>query len=256
MHINRVDLLEKIIQIESCLFGGASLKKTLQDEACFFRQESGADVILVYTKNANNVEIAFVLEEEEHFSLLAKKYNLEKKHIDLNGFIEQCHGFYAHSHEYIKIETLATIFQGALSKKEFTSFEKEMDFQCGYLYPLYKNELQKVGFVVYFFTKEVPVTEEKLLLLTHVLITLISPFYDEKNHILYEKCTLVDGEMKCLTKKERGITHSVVHGKSYKEIGEEHGVSMNTLKTHMKNIFNKYCVNSKVELINKLVRSI
>ena len=58
--------------------------------------------------------------------------------------------------------------------------------------------------------------------------------------------------MELLTKQEKKIASKVLSGKSYPNIASDLDISINTLKSHMKNIFNKYNVNSKVELFKKL----
>ena len=82
--------------------------------------------------------------------------------------------------------------------------------------------------------------------------TLLQPLYDKQYSIIYSKCVRVDEDLSLLTDQEKRITKKVLAGKSYVEIAEILNISINTLKTHMKNIFNKYNVNSKIELYNKL----
>jgi len=62
----------------------------------------------------------------------------------------------------------------------------------------------------------------------------------------------IDEEMKLLTSQEKKIVRKVLEGTSYPEIAAILDISINTLKTHMKNTFNKYNVSSKIELYNKL----
>ena len=62
----------------------------------------------------------------------------------------------------------------------------------------------------------------------------------------------VDEHLKLLTKQEKRIRKKVLEGKSYPEVSEILNLSVHTVKTHMKNIFNKYQVKSKMELFHKL----
>jgi DNA-binding CsgD family transcriptional regulator len=62
----------------------------------------------------------------------------------------------------------------------------------------------------------------------------------------------VDENMDILTAQERKIVKIVLKGVSYPEAAKRLHISPNTLKTHMKSIFYKYNVNSKLELSNKL----
>lgn len=62
----------------------------------------------------------------------------------------------------------------------------------------------------------------------------------------------INEDMGMLTKQEKIIVKKVLAGFTYPEIATELSISINTLKTHMKNIFNKYGISSKLELYKKL----
>lgn len=255
MCTDRIDILEKIIYIDSCLIGGCGLKIIIQNESNFFRKESGADIIIVCIENQHHVDIELVLEEKNKFSLLMEKHNIAQKHMKLDKFLDSCNGLYSNSQKYIKLENISSLFEGIFSKHESENFANDMSFKEAYLFPIHKKVIHKIGFILYFFTKETEVSKERLLLLTQIFETLISPFYDDKNYILHGKCIQVDSEMRSLTQKEKEVVHGILLGKSNNDLAEELGISINTLKTHMKSIFNKYCVNSKVELQSKLLRN-
>lgn len=54
-----------------------------------------------------------------------------------------------------------------------------------------------------------------------------------------------------LTNREKTILHALVNGKSYKEIAAELFISVETLNTHVKNIYRKLNVHSRGELAAK-----
>lgn len=54
-----------------------------------------------------------------------------------------------------------------------------------------------------------------------------------------------------LTTKEKEIVHYLVDGKSYAQIAESLGNSIETIRHHIKNIYKKMHVKSKAELISK-----
>ena len=253
MSDDRIALLEKIIYIQSCVLEGHSIKAMIRKESRYFREESGAQVIAVCVENEEHIDIELVLEEKKKFLTLIRKHRLTPKRMDLKKFIELCHEHFARSQEYIKIESLHDIFRGTLSKKSSAAFEKEMDFDHALLFPLRNSASKKIGFVLYFFSTETPVEVRKMVQLTEVFETLIRPFYDRKRRVLHTKCVQVDEKMQRLTEKEKQITQCVLAGKPYKTISDELGISTNTIKTHMRNIFSKYGVNSKIELHNKLM---
>jgi two-component system sensor histidine kinase ChiS len=55
-----------------------------------------------------------------------------------------------------------------------------------------------------------------------------------------------------LTAQEKKIVHLIAKGQSQKGIAESLFISDKTVKTHMRNIFDKVLVTSKVELLSKL----
>ncbi|MBU0720835.1 helix-turn-helix transcriptional regulator [bacterium] len=256
MKIDEIVLLNKIIDIQSCIIAGHSFKAILRKETAFFKKESGADIIAVCIANENQMGVEFILEERREFISLLRKHNLLLKHIDLNKFMEQCNKHYLKHRESVQIKSLYEIFEGTASKKKTILFEKEMSFNLAQIFPIHNKERKKIGFVVYFSTKETQLLEKKLPQITQVFETLISPFYDERLHLLHAKCIQVDSKMSHLTEKEKEIARSVLQGKAYKLIAYEMDITINTLKTHMKNIFSKYGVSSKAELFNKLIGNI
>ncbi len=255
MIIDNPKLLKKIISMQFAVIEGNSLKSILQKEKFFFIQESGANVIVVCIENENGVDIELILEEKHKFLALLSKYQLVEKHMEYNRFVEQCNAHFVTSREYVRLTSLHSIFDGNLSKKKTAEFEKEIDFDFALLYPMRNNHGKKIGLIIYLYPKSAQNRSADLLQLTEMFTVLIRPFYDEKRRVLRAKCVQVDDQMQRLTRKEREIAQLVILGKPYKVIAEELGISINTLKTHIKNIFSKYGVSSKIELHNKLTGS-
>ena len=57
-----------------------------------------------------------------------------------------------------------------------------------------------------------------------------------------------------LTPKEKEMLHFMVQGKSFKMIAEAAGISYETVRTHMKNIYAKLHVNSNTEAVSKVLK--
>ncbi len=57
-----------------------------------------------------------------------------------------------------------------------------------------------------------------------------------------------------LTLREREILASLVNGNSYKMIATELGISLETVKTHIKNVYDKLQVHSQTEAVSKALR--
>ena len=56
---------------------------------------------------------------------------------------------------------------------------------------------------------------------------------------------------KILTSKEQEIVCSLVEGFSYKMIADHMNISIDTVRTHIKNIYKKLHVHSRAELIKR-----
>ena len=66
-----------------------------------------------------------------------------------------------------------------------------------------------------------------------------------------EKVTKVG---QALTIKERQVVDGLVEGLSYKMIAGKLGISIDTVRFHIKHVYRKLHVNSKAEVIGKSVR--
>jgi DNA-binding CsgD family transcriptional regulator len=119
--------------------------------------------------------------------------------------------------------------------------------------PIYNyHNKEEIGHVCFIFQNEVKIDIKNLQEVRTIFETLLRPLYDNHYNIIYTKCIRVDEHLKLLTEQEKRIIKKVLEGKTYPEIAKILNLSLNTIKTHMKNIFNKYQVNSKVELFMKL----
>ena len=58
-------------------------------------------------------------------------------------------------------------------------------------------------------------------------------------------------QSKALTNRQLDIVNGIVNGKSYKMIANDLHISLDTVRSHIKNIYNTLEINSKAELIKK-----
>lgn len=65
---------------------------------------------------------------------------------------------------------------------------------------------------------------------------------------------IIDGfkkpQMPNLSKREQEIVQGILDGFSYQQIGDNHFVTIDTVRTHIKNIYKKLQINSKAQLFN------
>lgn len=88
-----------------------------------------------------------------------------------------------------------------------------------------------------------------MLLKNHAYLTVFSEMSPEKQIEAMKGVTLI-GQ---LTERESEIAGLLLRGRTYKMIAGELFLSENTVKTHIKNIYSKYNIQSKAELINLLM---
>jgi DNA-binding CsgD family transcriptional regulator len=56
-----------------------------------------------------------------------------------------------------------------------------------------------------------------------------------------------------LTPREKEILQSLSRGNSFKLIGSELGISLDTVRTHIKHIYDKLHVRSQIEAVSKAI---
>jgi DNA-binding NarL/FixJ family response regulator len=69
-----------------------------------------------------------------------------------------------------------------------------------------------------------------------------------------DKLTPPNRQQYHLTEREREVLHLLVEGKSYRMIAAELFLSLDTIKTHIRNIYTKLHVNSGTEAVAKALR--
>lgn len=253
MEIEDKQILHKIIELQSCMIQGKNIKALLHKNIDFYLGKSGADIITVYMHEDAHVNVNYILERHRLFAHLLKKYVLDKNNFKWDKFVENCDKHFASQINYDKITHLYQIFKGFLSKKKSEKFTNELGMKSAIMMPMYHYDKREIiGYVCFFFLSDIETDIEELEAIKTSLQILLQPLYDQENNIFYTKCVRIDENMKLLTSQEKKIVRQVLEGLPYPEIAAILGISINTLKTHMKNIFNKYNVNSKIELYNKL----
>ena len=100
---------------------------------------------------------------------------------------------------------------------------------------------------------KVPVTAEDILRAIHDLYnggSPMSPFIARKVINSFQKPTINEVHS-LLSLREKDVLELLSKGLLYKEIAEELGVGTETVKKHLKNIYQKLHVQNKIEAVNK-----
>jgi DNA-binding CsgD family transcriptional regulator len=253
MRADHISLLEKTVMIQNHILEGHSVKAVLRKETKSFKEQSGANVIAICVGDENFVSIEMVMEEKRRFAALLREYKLSSQHMFLNQFKKYYKNHYEGMREYLVIDSLHKIFDGTFTQVKALEMEAALNFAEAYIFPVRSKTNKKIGFIMYLFTHNDMPNIENMADLTMLFESLIRPFYDMDTGTFHSKCVHIDNKMDILTEKEKQIVFRILHGRPYKEIAEELKVTINTVKTHTKNIFSKYGVNSKMELQNKMM---
>jgi DNA-binding CsgD family transcriptional regulator len=257
MEIKDFTILYKIIQLQSCIIQGRNINAMLHKDKSFYRNHTQADIISIYVKEGKNVQLEYILEDHHRFHDLAKKYIFSNNHLAWDIFSKNCHEHFVSGKRYHHTTDLYDLFKGFISQKKALDFSKALKINDAITMPIYTfDHQQEIGYICFMFQKKVDIQIRKLEEMKTLFETILQPLHDDHFNILYTKCIRVDENFKLLTEHEKRIVGKVFNGKSYSETAEILNVSINTVKTHMKNIFNKYQVNSKIELYTKLNKNV
>lgn len=254
--VNDTDLLKKTIQILSCVIQGHSIRALLRNETKFLSQRSNADLITLYINRDDSYKIDFISDKRRLFCKLMDKYQFSKHSPAFGDVGQEIINGFNYIKPYHETSELYDFLKGTLTKNRCKEMRDEIQFKRALFFPLQLSSGKKIGFVSYFYTREKEPEIEKLKELSTMFQQVVDPLYDPITSTFYAKCTQVDSDMSRLTDKEKEIVHRVIKGMSYKEVSLELKMSINTLKTHMKNVFSKYGVTSKTELSNTLLMHI
>ena len=253
MHIQDKDILNKIIDIQSCIIQGKKLKGILHKNRHFYLDKTHADVITICMNEQDKVHPEYIMEKHRLLSHLLQKYLFSKKPLAWDIFVHNHYPALISNKKYYKTDDIYDIFKGLLTRREASSFMEELEMKHTVLMAIHDfSGKEIIGIVCFLFRRNVEIDIQRLEEMKILFQTLLQPLYDKQYGIIYKKCVRVDENFSLLTDQEKRITKKVLSGKSYTEIAKIFNISINTLKTHMKNIFAKYNVNSKIELYNTL----
>ena len=253
MEIEDKQILHKIIDLQACIIQGKDIKALFHKNIDFYLSKSGADIITIYLHEEEHVNVDYVIERDRLFIHLLQKYIFNKKNFKWDKFVHNCDKHFTSKIKHDMITDLYQIFRGFLSKKDASAFTNELQMENAIMMPMYHYDNQEIiGYVCYFFQTDTEVDIKKLEEVKTSFQVILQSLYNREHTTYFTKCVRIDEDMKLLTAQEKKIVRKVLEGVSYPDVAVMLNISINTLKTHMKNIFSKYNVNSKIELYNKL----
>ena len=257
MKVENIELLKKIVEIQACLIQGRGLKAILHMDQKYWLDFVNANIITICIKESNKLYMEHIFEKNKTFERNIKEFILRKKNFKCDSIIKNYEICLPKNKDFYITDSLYDIYKSAISKKEAEIFKKNIALKELIIMPIYDFQYKlRIAYVTFMFDEKNKYEIKKVKELKLFFEALIQPMYDTDENILFPKCVRVDKYFHVLSTKEKIIIKKVIRGESYIEISEDLKVSINTIKTHMKNIFNKYNVHSKIELYNKITSQI
>jgi len=244
---------EKIIDIQCQLIKGHSFQATMKANTEFIHDITNADIMAICINHQQQLSIDFLGTSKKQLLILLKKYNIQPQSLMIDDLLKHYHSdLLVNKGQALEIDSLEKIFDGLLNKFQYQQLENKLGFTTSFAYPLYTSKGAHIGYTLYFYLNKHCPHVNNLQPMTDLLQRIILPLYDQHTQTFYSKCIRTAKQPLHLTQTEKRIIRKLLAAKTYNAIADEMYVSINTIKTHMKHIFEKFEVNSKIELFNKL----
>jgi DNA-binding CsgD family transcriptional regulator len=253
MKVENIELLKKIIAIQACIIQGRGLKAILHLEQEYLLNFVNAKIITICIIESEKMYMEHIFEKDKVFEHNIKEYILRKKNFKCDSIMKNYEKCLPKNKTHYISESFYDTYKTAISKKEAEEFKYKVLMKEFVIMPISDiKDQDRIGYVTFIFDEKNKYELEKIKDLRSFFEALIQPMYDSDENILFPECVRVDRHFHALSTKEKIIIKKVIKGESYIDISEDLNVSINTIKSHMKNIFNKYAVHSKIELYNKI----
>ncbi|GAB6070354.1 hypothetical protein JCM30760_14510 [Thiomicrorhabdus hydrogeniphila] len=250
--INDIEVLQQTIKIQSCLIEGHSIEAVFRNRADYILERSNADFCGMCIVQKDTLRLEFMIEKSNQFHQLFKRYNLQSHTIILDNYLKMHKATSFNKHIIKREKDLYQLLGESLSKNKINYFQESTDFKEYICMPLLSLEDQLIGFLFFCYFGESKSNDQELVTLRTMIETIIRPFHDVKSNTFKTKNIQILNEIPILTKKEKQTLKKLLDAKTYTQIAKEMHVSVNTVKTHVKHIYAKYEVNSKLELYNRI----
>jgi len=254
--LSREQISDLKLKLFSCLLEEHSFKAVMKNQTSFFHAKTQADILAICVQQHDFFSIDFLGKTRLKILRTLKRYRIKPSSINLKNFLkhyeEDIKKLDGVNGTHLEINSLERIFDGILNKDQYPLFEKEIGVQSAIVYPINSREGDRIGYTIYFYLSNGQPIKENLPLVNELLESIIQPLYDLQSHTFHSKVLRLSSFVPEMTVREKAITQRLLKGHANTEIADELHISVNTVKTHLKNIFCKFDVNSKMELANKL----
>ena len=245
-NIHSEALLRKLIELQQGLLERQSLPKLLDASSTFFLSFSKAEYIGISFIKPNAL------------------YEMQCRMGDDHGLFKLFHNSSVGAAEIFKyVKTLnqheLLINDGRLCRffrlplPECNKVDAIMQDRILLLRPLKRSsDEQWVGLAVLLMPSNAPL--EPALEVCDVLDMVVAPFFDIESGLFAEHCIHESSRFGELSPREKEIARHMLHGMSQKEISQKLSLSINTVKSHIKKIYQKYNINNHLEFINRFLK--
>jgi len=253
IELTSVEILDREIKILSCLLQEHSFQAIMKTQSEFIHSATNSDILAICIQQHQQLNMEFLGESKALITRLLKSYRIQPSTITLDRFLKHFQSdLLEQGGKCLEVRSLERIFDGILTNAQYQLFEKEIGFNSAIIYPIHCYEGELIGYAVYFYLNEHQPIKKNLPFISQLLETIIQPLYDSKTHTFFSRIQRVSDYIPDLTPTEKKIARALLDAHPYATIAENMHISINTVKTHVKHIFTKFNVGSKIELAKKL----
>ena len=246
-------ILKKQLGAFSCLIEEHTFSAIMKNQTHFIQSATQADIVTVCIKQQDHFSLEFLGANRRQLISTLRQYKVKFNNLKINDFLAHFKEDIKDGNQtYTEVRSLERIFDGVIDQEQYPLFEKEIGFTSAVIYPIFTRKHEEIGYIIYFYLNKHQPKFENLPLMTSFFESVIQPLYDSKSRTFYSKLERISFFVPELTPAEKRITRRMLDAHSNSKIANDMHISVNTVKTHVKNIFNKYNVNSKMELSKAL----
>ncbi len=249
-HIHSDILLEKLLVMQSDLLHKKLLHEVIDNESEFLLDFANAEFIGISLRGRDSF-YKFTCKLGDDYSLvkLIKKAKLKTHELMqvVSGMSPSVKVLkYKHLCELLKLNENCKAIHDIMDGKKIVlsslEYESDANAPLASVFIILKAE--------HYHDENIAKSHE----VAKVMWELIAPFYDETDGVIYQHCIHEDLKFEQLSSREKEIAKALLEGLSQIDIAKNMKLSINTVKTHIKNIYLKCGVKSRVDFITHLFK--
>ncbi len=243
-------LLEKLLVMQNDLLHKKLLREVIHNESEFLLDFANAEFIGISLRGRDSF-YKFTCKLGDDYSLVRLIEKAKLKTHELMQVVSSISPSvkvleYKHLCELLKLnencKTIHDIMDGKKIVLSLLEYESDANAPLASVFIILKAE--------HYHDENIAKSHE----IAKVMWELIAPFYDETDGVIYQHCIHEDLKFEQLSSREKEIAKALLEGLSQIDIAKNMKLSINTVKTHIKNIYLKCGVKSRVDFITHLFK--